>query len=750
MYLKKIIFIFISTLFIKNVSCMNFPYDKGKLPPPPSPEEIEEIMKSPEFKQMMGELEKIFEETDEEEESDEKIPKKAKPSLDKTSDITKKTKPIKPETRKNQFLKPVEEKTKKDELIKKLPPKKIEAFYYYINKFKKSIENIEKNINSFALGIAFKEYMENKKFNSTVNSIIISINQIKSKKLYLKIFFLPSNTNLRKDIIDALKISRKLERKILDKKDTEKKEKETVEFIKKMAKSSKDISKLKLNPLQKKLQKFLNTNLKEISEKITKIAISAQAKEEIEKKKKYRKKLAKDALKKQKYRSSRSPYYNTPYYGTPTWPTYGRKQKSYSGPKNWRNYPGAYNPKISKPAEKKTSIKPDKTTKDKTRDRGRLSDKTVQKLNLIKNLSKDIQDSLKQVKEKYNPGNEEKSFDSIYKSKLLSKITNDLEKIKKAQSHLSKKAQKDYSDSNLKKSITEFIPLGIKLAKNPSSPNQKEEKNAAQNIINYEPKVTKENLKKYEEEKFKELIGKEKFLTDLSASQKDLRNIQKNLAILNTGPQVNIEKISSINDFFRKESQKAKNMWENIPLKKLNEISENIGEFETKTIDPEKYINLSTGDSINNIIDEFKIPNEIKSLFKNKINKLIDKKNMDKILTEKQKENIQKEFKKIIENISEKQKFIENIEKYISSIEEKTEKQEKPSLQMYPPQIKPKLKESKLSQEDQPSTKQIKNLSKKEQTLEVEKKEELEREYAKSISKKAIEGAISKRLKKEI
>ena len=299
--------ILIVTFITKSIFGMTALPNYGQLPIP-SAEEIEEIMKTPDFQNMMDELEKIFAE------EDLQVPEKPQPIKETTrpKPPAPSIRPPKQQDIRTNFLEPVTPDSTKDKLIQKLPQEKIDAFNYFIGRFLKSINNIEKKINSFEFGISFKEYMEKIGFVESVNKINVAINQIKSKKLYRKVFFLPINTQLRKEIIDSLKESEKLEKSI---KNEEKSEKETTAFMQQIAGTEKKVTKIKLNPLQKKIENLLNTNFKNIDQKISSVAINTQAIEEIEKKKKLRASKEKRAIEQQKRspRRQRTPRHRPAY-----------------------------------------------------------------------------------------------------------------------------------------------------------------------------------------------------------------------------------------------------------------------------------------------------------------------------------------------------------------------------------------------------------------------------------------------------
>ena len=670
-------FIFIVTCITKSVFCMPALPNYGQLPIP-SAEEIEEIMQTPDFKNMMDELEKIFAE------EDLQAPEKPQPIREET--IIPKPRPhprpqIQPKHQsiEQNFLKPVTQDSAKNKLIQKLPQEKIDAFNYFIGRFLKSINNIEKRINSFEFGISFKEYMENIGLGESINKINVAINQIKSKKLYLKVFFLPINTQLRKEIIDSLKESEKLKKSI---KSEEEGEKEISAFMHRMASAEKKATKIKLNPLQKKIENLLNINLKKIDQKISSVAINTQAKEEIEKKKKLRENREKRAIEEQKrstgrrqspsYRPSYQQRYQQPRHGTTT------KPRSYSGPKSrYSNYSKAYTPRrrISPSyQETRTEKSPDKT-QPASRGQSRLPEEMKQKLNLANNLNREIIKLLQSIKEKYNSKKEQESIKKIYESKSLLKIKSNLDKLEEVNNALSEETRKRQTQNKgLIDAIIGFLPLGIKLAKNPIIRDQQE---AALKIIELKPEEMKSHLKKYEIQIFKELDGKENLLTSFDTSAQDIKNIWLNFSIINTTPQINTEKIEAINESFKKQYKSTKTKWTNIPNNvsdQLAEITENVGaqniNFVTAQFQQQAQ-NLNTGTNLNTTIGnlDVNIHNEIKTILTNLVTQIVTAANMGNALTEVQKNKIKEAFNIVIENISAQQRYITDIGKIFDALE---------------------------------------------------------------------------------
>lgn len=701
MNIKNLIIIFISTCFIKLTFTMVGPQNYGQLPPPPSAEDIEEIMKSPEFQKMMEELEKIFEEED----NELNIPQQPTPNTSIKEPLPQ-INPLpleKPKSREENFIEPVSSTSEKDKYgktIPKLSAQKIEAFNYFINKFTQKLDILEKKINSFEFGIAFKEYMEDKGFFKSLNEINRAINQIRSKRLYQKVFFLPINTELRTFIITTLRDIKKLQSEINTFKDDGSAEIETINFLQKITAGTDQIIKIKLSPLQKKLESLYSNNLEKIDKLITSVTVNTQVKEEIDKKIKSREKLEQDAKQKQKQLSkfSKSPYgssYGYSGYGRNSgWqPTYSGGKKSYSGPSNPQNYysPG-YSPAKplirqqqteidNKPSDKKISAAPAKA----------ISEKNQEKINNIKALSEGCIILLSQIKSKFNPKEEESSLNEIYKSKLLTQLDNKYEQLEKEKATLSAEIKgKPAEDQNLKTAISNFIPLGIKLAKNPGPESQQE---SALKIIESQPETMRVHLKKYEEDIFKKLAGKEELITSFNTPAQELKSIWKNLTILNTGRQENIKKIKEFNKIFEDKVKIIQRTRKNMPantIDQFNEITENIGQQNVPLMgfpqgqpqvgagqvgvapaDGVGQQDLSTAQGLNAAITALPVAiNPVKSLFTNKINAIVPQVVAGNQLTDPQQEKIKEEFSQITENISEQNKYLNLISKVLEKTKE--------------------------------------------------------------------------------
>ncbi|MFH1461418.1 MAG: hypothetical protein ABIF12_00510 [bacterium] len=711
MNIKNLISIFILSCFIKLAFSMVGPQNYGQLPPPPSAEEIEEIMKSPEFQKMMEELEKIFEEED----TELPTPQQPAPKTIK-KETPPETKPIiseKPKSKMDNFLEPVKstsEKDKSEKIISKLTAEKIEAFNYFINKFTKGLDTIEKKINSFEFGIAFKEHMENKGFFKSINKINLAINQIRSKRLYQKIFFLPINTELRKEIINALKDVGKLEIEIKmsadDDSDDDSSEIETINFLQRIAANSDQITKIELSPLQKKLENLLNNNLKSIDKLITNVAVNTQVKEEIEKKKKLREKLEKDAVQKQSAKSSKSSYgspYSSSGYGRGGgWqPAYGSGKKTYSGPGNWqKGYSPGHSPTKSSAGPQKPSIDSKPSDKKTPATSAKApSEKIQEKLNSIKGLSEACIKLLTQIKGLFNSAEEENSLNEIYKSPLLTQLSNKYDLLEKEKDTLpSEIKSKLTEDQNLRTAISNFIPLGIKLAKNPGPESQRK---LALRIIESQPETIKIYLKKYEEEVFKKLEGKEGLITSFDTPAQELKSIWRNLTILNTGRQENTKKIKAFNKIFEDQVKLIQTTRKHMPMGYINEITENIGQQNVPLMGlvppapvgaapvgaaqvgaaqappqlapaqpaaPAARQNLSTAQDLTNAINGLPaaIPDPVKTLFINKINPAWGVGQ----LTDQQQEKIKDEFSQITENISSQDKYLNLINKVLEKTKE--------------------------------------------------------------------------------
>ena len=723
---KHLMLAFIFIFITKSIFCMPNQPNYGQLPIP-SAEEIEEIMKTPDFQNMMDELEKIFAE------EDLQIPEKPQPIKEKTT-IPKKKPQIQPKHQniEEHFLKPITQDSAKNsnlKLIKKLPQEKIDAFNYFISRFLKNINTIEKRINSFEFGISFKEYMEKIGFGESVNKINVAINQIKSKKLYLKVFFLPTNTPLRKEIINSLKESEKIEQSISDE---EEGEKEIAAFMQQIASTEseehtqpsrkaydyakatthmmagtasvetfnvKEVTKIKLNPLQKKIENLLNMNFKSIDHKISSVALNTQAMEEIEKKKKLRESREKKAIQEQKHstRYRQQPRYRSEYKQRYQHGTTGTRP--YSGPRSrYSNYSKPYTPrKTTYPSYQKT--RPEKShdkTKTASKGQGRHSEEMKQKLNVVKNSEEEIIKLLQKIQKIYNSKKEQGSIKQIYRSELLSKVGKNLDKREGAKSSLSKVTLKQQSENKkFKNAITNFLFLGVRLAKTPEETNEKK-RAVAQRIIELQQSEMISPLREYENQIFKKIEGKQNLLVDFNTSAKDIRALYINFAIMNTGPQVNTEKIVGINIAFKGLSHSANITWSNIPddtFDQLTKITENVGgqnvNLGIATLQPAQQAqqaqpaqpaqqaqeDLRTGTSLNAIIDrlQVEIPDAIKTLFKDKVTKIVIQANMGTNFNNGQIKKIKEAFNLFFKNISVQKRFIPKFEEIFKKLDKELE-----------------------------------------------------------------------------
>jgi hypothetical protein len=704
MNLKNFLFMISIIFFIKALPMVS-PYNKGQLPPPPTAEEIEEVMKSPEFQKMMKELEKVFEEIDDE---DDLTPTKKEvikpPKIGKIKPLPETKTTEKPKTKKENFLEnaiPQDIKDASGKIVKKLSKEKIESFNYYINKFIRTIVNIEKKVNSFALGIAFKELLEQQGFFEDINKIVISVNLIKSKRLYQKIFFLPVNNELRKSILIALDSSKKLLKEISNQAIEDAKEKETIDFLKKAAESKvikkTDLKKIKLSPIQEKIQSLFKSNIKPISVKIGTVAINVQAKEEIEKKKKTREELEKKIAEQQRrspqYRQdSRYPSYSGSKYGTPGWGSYGQKGGAYSGPS--RGYGGYYNGASPYSAYKPKKEDKTKNTTDSSKPKKssgqspsrQIPEKTVEQLNRIKSLIKENTELLNKIKAKYNPNEEEKSFKEIYKSKDLQKIAKNFDEIRELERSLDPQTRKKIAqESNFLKTMDQFTPIGIRLAKHPLL---KEQRSIASKLLEeLSPLGIKKELKKYEDEQIKKLQNKETLLTSLTTSPDEIDEITRNLEIINTQPFADEANVEKVNKQFEEQYRLAEQIRENFATRTINDLTENIGQQVpirevggqevggAMIIRPEQAgeaagaaPQLATGRDIIAAVTQTNLSDEVKNAFQKKIQTAIGENQLAQILNDQQKEKIKKVMNELSDEIKNQKKALEKIRSLFEGI----------------------------------------------------------------------------------
>ncbi|MFH1643742.1 MAG: hypothetical protein ABIA74_01040, partial [bacterium] len=178
---------------------------------PPSPEEMEgfeEFMKNIDMDQLVKEMEDVFGPMDEKEPpiSPETKKEAAKPAAKK--EIPKKDIPKIKEDRETTFKKPMDvSEGESSKTVTKLPKEKREAYQFYMNDFLRLLDSVESKIDSFELGIPFKEELEDLKlggkkinYKELTSNIKIQNGQITSKQLYQRGFYLPSNNQTREGI----------------------------------------------------------------------------------------------------------------------------------------------------------------------------------------------------------------------------------------------------------------------------------------------------------------------------------------------------------------------------------------------------------------------------------------------------------------------------------------------------------------------------------------------------------------------
>lgn len=534
--MKKLISLLLISLFVSSTMIQGinpaFPPPPYDLPPPP--ENIDELLKDFDFEAMLKELEEVFGPVDD---------KDLKPSAKPLAEPTKPgaAVPTTKLTSEENFKKPVEA----EQTVQKLSPDKLKAFYFYMDKFMDLLENMEANINSFNLGIAFKEDLENLK--PTAKQIFIKTKvengRLRSKRLYQKIFFLDSFTDTRKQIFETIEKLEKINKQLEEIKEQEDEE-EISEILEEFTKQ-KDIEKTK-RELKTNIKTLLTKNLNTIGNDLEKITVSTQAKAAIEEKKKKSEQLIKDAEAKRKaapgYRPPSQYGQQSPWSG-PSGHSDGYGQSDWPGSRS----PSRYSSDQSRPYAPTKGI--ENKAKDKSKQEplsgfgstqtGTEKERTEQ----VKNATNESISLLKKINTIYKPDNEN-SIKNILKTPLLSRLASKLDVIEKGESKFNEEQKKQlektdtYKNKELVSSLNNFIPIGIRLAKF-SSGNESERK-AAQNILAQNIAGAKELDKKYTEElsKYEEAI-----LSKINAEPlkeydpgQGLIDLEKNLRILFAQP----------------------------------------------------------------------------------------------------------------------------------------------------------------------------------------------------------------------
>lgn len=265
---------------------------KTSNPVPTPPPGFDEFMQNVDMDQILKDMEDIFGQIDEKETSKTPAKKTQASQQGKKPASTPQTK--KPqEDKETTFKKPFEIKNgESPQMVKKLPKEKREAFQFYMNDFLKKLGLIENKIDSFELGIPFKEELEDLKlgnrkenYKNLINNIRIQHGRVKSKQLYQRGFYLEKHNEVRENIIKALKKLKTLEKEISQ------------------VNQSEDLldtkSLKKQRGLKKDIKQFFTITLPSISEKLTLTTDTEDIKKEIESKKKKREQTIQQAKRKQ-------------------------------------------------------------------------------------------------------------------------------------------------------------------------------------------------------------------------------------------------------------------------------------------------------------------------------------------------------------------------------------------------------------------------------------------------------------------
>ncbi|MCF7800043.1 hypothetical protein K9L05_00450 [Candidatus Babeliales bacterium] len=411
---------------------------------------------------------------------------------------------------------------KPESLVKKLSKERIDAFNFYINKFKEVLAKLENKIESFLnLGILFHEDLEKINYKKIINSIKTELGQLTSKSTMKKAFFLPSQTELRKNIFDTIKELDKIELQII--KQEKKSEEEIEEDIIKELERRAEKKPVKVyfaidKKLEANIKKLISQNLKQIQENLEKIKNIDIVKKGLDAKKKEKEKLAAQAAKQvpTKYPGYQQPTQYYPGQGQyqPSYPSSRYPYDTYGGYGGYDSFPGSYGsyqptshyPQDTIPETKPTESTPS-TPSSGDKEKGQFftgNTKDEESLKKIKDL---IHKNIILIGEvlldhEKDPDLAKVSFRKLSNiQKNLSQIDSLKDKTSSASQEIVKKAgeykQKDFDDL-----FKKFIPLGVKLAK--TFPHKKDA-TAVKALLDREAELSDKEVEKFEEEILKTL-----------------------------------------------------------------------------------------------------------------------------------------------------------------------------------------------------------------------------------------------------
>ncbi len=499
--MKKTILFLLSITFFTAINSMapfgpipsGGPGGKFDFPPPPSPEELDKILNSDEFKKALEELEEIFGEMNED---DFKPPQKIeKPKFpEKKSD--KKAEKI--ETLEEKFKNPAQAE-EGEQLVKTLSKEKLQAFNYFMDQFENQLQALETKINNFSLGIAFKEELEDlqigpqkQNYKTITGKIKTEKGIIGSRSLYLKAFYLPSFSEMRKEIIDTVKEVTNINKQI-----------KSVENINEEDQGDKQ---RKIRP---KVKKLFTQKLAQIGDDLKKVATCTQAKAEIERKKQEKEKLGKEAAAK-RAKLSKKPYKSfgrggARPFGAPYGGPSGRPDRWYSKTHTPKTHAPVFGKdkkyeKPKKPKDKKTSTEKAKSFDgiSKDRDQRNIIPKMI---NLTNNLVKKLQQVTKEYKNNFTSNQQTKYQVDILQTNLMTEIDSLLEERNRTIMELSEWEEKRLAESkkykelnldvSLKEAIKAFITLAITEDNDATNPQRNKAKKILQTLTSW-PGIEKE------------------------------------------------------------------------------------------------------------------------------------------------------------------------------------------------------------------------------------------------------------------
>ncbi len=487
--------------------------------------------------------------------------KSIKPIETKKEEIKKPLIPEKKLSKEELFLKPTEDK----ELVQKLDKDKKEAFLFYIDQFEDNVKNLEKSFSR--LSILEKEELDKVNYKNIINELKAELGNIKSKSSLRKGLFLPEQNNTRKDILSAIKELESVQKQIKtsEKKSEEDVELEAIEELERRAKKSPAglIKKTDIN-LQNQIKNLISQKLVKIKDELAKIKVLPGVAKELEAKKSAKIKLEAQAAK-SRPGSSRPGTYAPPSSSGPGYGGHGgydRPSKSYG---DYPDYGGGYGGRggyggygdydrgydydkksgefetgDDKPSSEESGTTPggfageQKETKDYVQEIAKLAQNNLELLNQVL-----------VIYDKAEAKNKQPAYREIFHKKLLSKVVKNLEQIENFKGQLPLEQDKKLKESGDAKGtefealVKKFVPIGVRLCKNPAKKEYQQEKEAALSLINDNDQQEEKDkaVIKYEEEILKEIDADFLKSEDFDLDINKLDKLRVNLQILTAAPR---------------------------------------------------------------------------------------------------------------------------------------------------------------------------------------------------------------------